>query len=81
MPHRRFPKAAHALRADDMRRHPHMWIQVGVYNGSQSANSAAYQIRTGDRLPPYRPAGAFETRTKPLDDGTALYARYIGETK
>lgn len=78
---RRYPSANHALRADDMRRHPHMWIEVCVYNGRQSANAAAYQIRTGDRLPAYRPAGAFETRTEPLDGGTALYARYIGDTK
>lgn len=78
---RRTLRANHALRADDMRRHPHMWIQVTVYNGRQSANAAAYQIRTGDRLPHYRPAGAFETRTEPHDDGTALYARYTGDTK
>ena len=79
---RRYPSANHALRADDMRRHPHMWIQVGTYNGPSSAKSTARQIRTGDRIPHYRPAGSFETRPAPTPDGgTALYARYIGATK
>ncbi|MFE4679201.1 hypothetical protein [Streptomyces sp. NPDC056723] len=76
---RRHPRAAHALRADDMRRHPHMWIEVAVYNGPSSAESTAREIRTGDRIHHYRPAGAFETHTTPVPDGgTALYARYIG---
>lgn len=76
----RHARARHALRADDMRRHPRMWIEVAVYNGPSSANSTAHQIRTGDRLAPYQPAGAFETRTEPLPDGgTALYARYLGD--
>jgi hypothetical protein len=76
---RRHPRARHALRADDMRRHPGMWIEVAVYNGRSSAESTARQIHTGDRVRHYLPAGAFETRTAPvLDGGTALYARYIG---
>ncbi|MFF3127238.1 hypothetical protein ACFVRD_34160 [Streptomyces sp. NPDC057908] len=75
---RRHPRAIHALRADDMRRHPRMWIEVAVYNGPSSAESTARQIRTGDRVRHYLPAGAFETRTAPVDTGTALYARYIG---
>jgi hypothetical protein len=75
---RRYPRAIHALRADDMRRHPLMWIEVAVYNGPSSAKFTANQIRTGDRIPHYLPAGAFETRTAPVDNGTALYARYIG---
>ena len=75
---RRYRAANHTLRADDMRRHPHLWIQVAIYNGPSSAKCTARQIRTGDRIPCYRPAGSFETRTAPSGDGTALYARYIG---
>lgn len=76
---RRYPRAIHALRADDMRRHPRVWVEVAVYNGHSSAESTARQIRTGDRVRHYLPAYAFETRTTPLPDGgTALHARYIG---
>lgn len=77
---KRHPRAQHALRADDMRRHPRMWIEVAVYNGTSSANATAHQVRTGERVPSYRPAGSFETRTEPLPNGgTALYARYLGD--
>jgi hypothetical protein len=72
------PVANHRLRADDCRRHPGMWIEVGVYNSRQSALGIASHIRLCNRIPYYTPAGAFETRTAPVDDGTALYARYTG---
>jgi hypothetical protein len=72
------PIANHAMRADDCRRHPGMWIEVGIYNSRQSAESTARHIRTAERLRYYTPAGAYETRTELVDDGTALYARYTG---
>jgi hypothetical protein len=75
------PTAAHALRADDCRRHPGVWIEVGVYRSNYSAKSTARQIRLADRLPYYAPAGAFETRTALVDDATALYARYTGDPR
>lgn len=75
------PVADHQLRADAMRRHPGMWIEVGIYNSRQSAVSTARHIRRADPLRHYTPAGAFETRTAPAEHGHALYARYIGETK
>lgn len=70
--------ANHALRADDCRRHPGMWIEVGIYNSGSSARSMAREIRRCNRLPYYTPAGAFETRTALVEDGAALYARYVG---
>ncbi|MEU7010402.1 hypothetical protein [Streptomyces sp. NPDC046332] len=75
------PRADHTLRADDCRRHPRVWIQVGIYNSGQSATSTARHIRRADTLPQYTPAGAFETRTAPVESGTALYARYTGATQ
>jgi hypothetical protein len=72
------PIANHSLRADDCRRHPCVWIEVGTYNGRESALSTARHIRRADTLPQYAPAGAFETRTAPVDTGTVLYARYLG---
>ncbi|WP_426404253.1 hypothetical protein ACN9M0_24950 [Streptomyces sp. R-07] len=55
-----------------------MWIEVGIYNSRQSAESTARHIRTADRIRHYTPVGAYETRTALVDDGTALYARYTG---
>lgn len=72
------PTANHALRADDCRRHPGMWIEIGIYNSRQSAQGVGNDIRSANRLRHYAPAGAFETRTALVDDGTALYARYTG---
>lgn len=68
----------HKLRADDCRRHPHMWIEIGLYNGTQSARSTARHIRTAEHLPQYTPAGMFETMTRLTDGGAILYARYTG---
>ena len=78
---KRRPIANHRLRADDCRRHPRVWIEIGTYNSRQSAESTARHIRRADRLPHYIPAGAYETRTAPTDYGHALYARYVGETR
>lgn len=79
---KRLPLANHRLRADDMRRHPGMWIEVGSYLSRQTAENVAWRVRTAYRWAYYEPAGAFETRTTPADDGTTtLYARYTGATK
>ena len=60
---------------------PGQWVLAGSYNSTQSANGAAHLIRTAnaDRMPPYRPAGAFQTRTELTDDGADLYVRYVGD--
>lgn len=79
MPRRR-SRADHALSAAAMRHRPGMWIEVGSYSSAYSAKSAGSWIRNG-RMGAYTPLGAFETRTAPLEYGTALYARYIGDTK
>ena len=72
------PIANHSLRADDCRRHPCVWIEVGTYNGRESALSTARHIRRADTLPQYAPAGAFETQIRLTDDGAVVYARYMG---
>lgn len=75
------PVANHRLRADDCRRHPRVWIEIGTYGSRYSAIATARHIRIGEHIPCYFPAGAYETRTTPANDGTTtLYARYIGET-
>lgn len=72
------PTANHRLRADDCRRHPGVWIEVGLYNSRQSAQSTARHIRIPERIPHYTPAGAYETRVRLTNDGAVLYARYLG---
>lgn len=80
MPRWRRHQVEHALRADDARRHPTVWIEIGVYNSRTSAQGAGRRIRVA-HLRHYAPAGTFETRTAPTDYGHALYARYVGETR
>lgn len=75
------PVANHRLRADDCRRHPRVWIEIGTYGSRESAQSTGRHLRRAEVLPYYAPAGAFETRTAPVANGTALYARYIGEAR
>ena len=75
---RRRPVANHRLRADDCRRHPRVWIEIGSYTGSQSARRTARCIRLADELTHYAPAGAFETQIRLTDDGAVVYARYMG---
>lgn len=72
------PHANHALRAEDCRRHPRVWIEVGQYNSRMVANSMARHVRLADRLPQYTPVGQFETRVSLNDEGAVLYARYVG---
>ncbi|MFB7866962.1 hypothetical protein [Streptomyces sp. NPDC056069] len=71
------PTANHTRRAEDMRRNPGVWVEVGTYNGRQSAQSTARHIRLADRLPQYTPVGAFETSMRLTDDGAVLYARFV----
>ncbi|MZE53779.1 hypothetical protein GTY86_35760 [Streptomyces sp. SID5770] len=74
----RRPAAQHTLRADDCRRHPGTWIEISVYVSSQSAKTVGRHIVRANPLPQYGPPGAFETRTRLVDDGALLEARYLG---
>lgn len=74
------PSAQHSARAARMRARPREWRLVTVYRSSISAKSTAHQITTatGKIARWYVPAGAFEARSVVVDEGTAVYARYIG---
>ncbi|MFF9097612.1 hypothetical protein ACF1AX_31380 [Streptomyces sp. NPDC014802] len=67
----------HQHAAQQARELPHQWVLAGTYGSRASAVSAALQVRTGERIPAYRPAGAFEARTEVTADGADLYVRYI----
>ncbi|MFF7096354.1 hypothetical protein ACFY9A_28765 [Streptomyces rubradiris] len=78
------PRADHKEVAHALRQHPGVWLPVGDYRNSISADDIARRIRTGyplgnaDGSTPYLPAGAYESRTELVDDGTRVHARYIG---
>jgi hypothetical protein len=68
----------HARIAALLRSRPGVWFPVGVYPASYSAVSTAANIRAARRsYRVYGPAGAHETRTRVVQDGTLLEARRI----
>ncbi|SHI65729.1 hypothetical protein [Streptomyces sp. 3214.6] len=70
------PRVDHQHAADQARQMPGQWVLAGTYGSSASAQSAALQVRTGEKAPAYRPAGAFEGRTLVTQDGADLWVRY-----
>ncbi|MEV4863227.1 hypothetical protein [Streptomyces ossamyceticus] len=67
----------HAQVAAQLRTRPGAWIPVGVYPASYSAASTGAHIRRAQgSFSVYTPAGAYETRTRAVEDGTLLEARY-----
>ncbi|MGW1796871.1 hypothetical protein ACWCQN_12880 [Streptomyces sp. NPDC001984] len=71
------PASDHRHAADQARQMPGQWVLAGTYGSRASAMSAANMVRTGDRLPSYRPAGAFEARPELTQDGCDLWVRYV----
>ncbi|MEU1596162.1 hypothetical protein ABZ468_25715 [Streptomyces sp. NPDC005708] len=70
----------HRHAADQARQLPDQWVLAGTYGSTASAKSAARMVRAGDdKLPFYRPAGAFDTRTELTQDGTDLFVRYLAD--
>lgn len=80
------PQTNHKETAAALQAQPGVWLIVGDYRNSISADSVAKRIRHGYPIgareygTPYQPAGAYETRTEPVDDGTRVHARYTGGT-
>ncbi|MET9012268.1 hypothetical protein ABZX74_15320 [Streptomyces olivaceoviridis] len=78
------PRANHKQTAEALRQQPGVWLVVGDYRNSISADNLARRIRYGypignpDDSTPYHPAGAYETRTELVEDGTRVHARYTG---
>jgi len=69
--------------AAQLRKHPGVWMPVGTYRSSHSADSTVHNVVTGslrgDRGPSkYQPAGAFEARTEPTEDEFRVVARFTG---
>lgn len=70
----------HQHAAAQAREMPGMWVLAGTYPSSATAKSAANQVRTGERLPAYRPRGAFQARTKVTQEGADLWVCHVAPT-
>lgn len=75
------PRANHTVMAAKLKASPGKWLLVGEYRASQSAETAANEIRSayGKRGPsPYAPARSFQARTRLTEFGSAVEACYVG---
>lgn len=68
----------HAQIAYALAARPYEWGTVSVYPAAYVAAQTARDIRTASRTcSAYGPAGSFETRATPVEEGTLLEARYV----
>lgn len=67
----------HQHAAQQARDMPGQWVLAGTYGSRASAVSAALQVRLGERIPAYRPAGHFRARTEVTQDGADLWVCYV----
>ncbi|MGW8329427.1 hypothetical protein ACWGLE_16135 [Streptomyces sp. NPDC055897] len=67
----------HADAARKLKAQPNEWARVQKRKKRGDAATAAYQIRNG-LLAAFRPAGAFEAKSKTVGDDYFVYARYVG---
>lgn len=71
------PRLDHRHAADQAREMPGTWVLAGTYASSSSAGHAARHVRSGERLPAYRPAGSFRARTEVTQDGVDLWVCFV----
>ncbi|MFJ9114433.1 hypothetical protein ACIRJO_02670 [Streptomyces sp. NPDC102394] len=75
------PRADHQHAADQARQMPGQWVLAGTYSSGASAQHAVRQVRTGERMPAYRPAGSFQARTELTQDGADLWVCYVADPR
>jgi hypothetical protein len=69
----------HRRIAAELRARPGVWATVGVYRSLATARNVRTQVRCASgSYSAYNPAGAFETRTELVSEGTRVEARYVG---
>lgn len=76
-------KVNHFAVAAACRANPGIWLPVGEYNSSQSAEGAGDYIRKAytkkvSQRSAYTPAGSFESRHVLTEYGARVEARYVG---
>ena len=65
--------------AERLRRQPGEEMEVGCYASRESANGIAALVRgRAGTVRAYLPAGSFDARVVPGDDGVRVFARYVG---
>jgi hypothetical protein len=70
--------ANHAEIARELTARPYVWGTVSTYPAAYVVAQIARRIREASgRYHVYGPAGSFETRATPVEDGTRLEARYV----
>lgn len=70
--------ANHAEIAQELTSRPYEWGTVSTYPAAYVVAQIARRIReASDTYSVYGPAGSFETRATPVEDGTLLEARYV----
>lgn len=70
--------ASHIHAAHLAKTTPDQWIPVRTYPAAYSAQGVARAVTNGT-YPAYTPAGHYQARTQPDDNGTTVYIRYIGQ--
>ncbi|MFB7596934.1 hypothetical protein [Streptomyces sp. NPDC056160] len=70
------PRVDHQHAAQQAREMPGQWVLAGSYGSRASAMSAALQVRTGERVAAYRPAGTFQARAEVTQGGADLWVCY-----
>ncbi|WP_128803676.1 MULTISPECIES: hypothetical protein [unclassified Streptomyces] len=70
-------RSDHQHAAQQAQEMPGLWVMAGTYPSSATAKHMANQVRSGERLPAYRPRGAFEARTELTQEGADLWVRYM----
>ncbi|GGQ49498.1 hypothetical protein GCM10010250_21260 [Streptomyces althioticus] len=68
----------HAALGRKMAALPGVEVLVHVYSSLENGQAGARRIRAGNN-PAYQPAGAFEAHAHRHQDGTAVWARYVGD--
>ena len=71
-------RVQHAPLARALRAAPGTELAVNTYRSRYCAEDVARRIANGDRMPCYRPAGAYAARPEDTDFGTTVYVRYVG---
>ncbi|MFJ8153891.1 hypothetical protein [Streptomyces sp. NPDC094468] len=79
--HVKTARADHQAAALQARELPGQWVLAGTYGSFNSAQVTARQVRTGEKIAAYRPAGAYEPRAEITQDSVDLFVRYTGEQR
>lgn len=78
--HVKVARTDHTVAAQQARELAGQWVLAGTYGSLASAAATARQVRVAERIPAYRPAGTFDSRTEITQDSVDLYVRYIEPT-